>query len=219
MAFWDRDHGIALGDPVEGRFELLTTTDGGVHWTHLPTPSRPQALPGEGAFAANGSCIAVYDDSNVWFATGGSGARVFRSSDRGQTWRVAETPIVHGPSSAGIFSITFRNAQDGVIAGGDYQHPDADGENLAITNDGGATWKPLALHPQYYFSGVTYLDPNREEILAVGSSRALRIDLAQKKVLVSDALSMNSATRIHAGEAIAVGPKGQAVRFVSSEKP
>src|SRR5579863_9308337 len=25
MAFWDRDHGIAIGDPVEGKFELIAT--------------------------------------------------------------------------------------------------------------------------------------------------------------------------------------------------
>src|SRR5262249_31970209 len=160
-------------DPVEGRFELLATNDGGTHWAQLPAADRPQALPGEGAFAASGSCIAVHGDSNVWFATGGSGARVFRSSDRGKTWSVAEAPIVHGPATTGIFSIAFRNARDGIIAGGDYEHPGADGENLAITNDGGATWKPVALHPQYYFSAVTYLDPARNEVLVVGSSRAL----------------------------------------------
>jgi photosystem II stability/assembly factor-like uncharacterized protein len=219
MAFWDRDHGIALGDPVEGRFELLTTADGGAHWTQSPTSSRPQALPNEGAFAASGSCIAVLGDSHVWFATGGSAARVFRSSDQGKTWSVAETPIVHGPSSSGIFSITFRSAQQGVIAGGDYQHPDTDGENLAVTNDGGATWKALTLHPQYYFSAVAYLDPNRDEILAVGSSRALRLDLRRQKISSSDPLSMNAATRTKKGEAIAVGAKGQGVRWISAEKP
>jgi len=219
MAFWDADHGIALGDPVGGRFELLTTTDGGAHWTPLPVPSRPQALPNEGAFAASGSCIAVHGDSDVWFATGGSGARVFRSADRGKTWSVAETPMAHGPATTGIFSISFRNAREGVVAGGDYQHPDADGENLAVTNDGGATWKPLSVHPQFYFSAVTYIDPNRDEVLAVGSARALRVDFGQQKILSSEPVSMNAVTRTQAGEAIAVGAKGQIVRLISAEKP
>ena len=59
FAFWDRNHGIAVGDPVDGRFELLTTDDGGAHWAQLPDSSRPEALPREGAFAASGTCIAI----------------------------------------------------------------------------------------------------------------------------------------------------------------
>jgi photosystem II stability/assembly factor-like uncharacterized protein len=79
-------------------------------------------------------------DPNIWFATGGKAARVFHSPDRGQTWQVFNTPILHGPDSAGIFSIAFRDSLHGVIAGGDYKHPDQDGPNLAFTNDGGKTW-------------------------------------------------------------------------------
>ena len=59
FAFWDRSHGIVIGDPVDGRFELLITDDGGAHWTVLPAASRPQALPREGAFAASGTCLVV----------------------------------------------------------------------------------------------------------------------------------------------------------------
>ena len=65
MAFWDAKHGIALGDPVEGRFEILATSDGGKHWNELPPQSRPQSAPGEGAFAASGTCITVQGNSNV----------------------------------------------------------------------------------------------------------------------------------------------------------
>ena len=32
IAFWDETHGIAQGDPVDGRFLILTTDDGGVSW-------------------------------------------------------------------------------------------------------------------------------------------------------------------------------------------
>ena len=31
IAFWDAEHGIAMGDPVNGRFMILTTADGGVN--------------------------------------------------------------------------------------------------------------------------------------------------------------------------------------------
>jgi photosystem II stability/assembly factor-like uncharacterized protein len=42
MGFWDRTHGIALGDPVDGEFELITTEDG-EHWlrkAHSPRAAR-----------------------------------------------------------------------------------------------------------------------------------------------------------------------------------
>lgn len=95
-------------------------------------------------------------DPNIWFATGGKVARVFHSPDRGQTWQVFDTPILHGPDSAGIFSIAFRDALHGVIAGGDYKHPRDDGPNLAFTSDGGKTWTLSDIHPQAYFSAIAY---------------------------------------------------------------
>src|SRR4051794_24674549 len=50
LAFWDEKHGLALGDQVKGRFQLVVTVDGGEHWTPLPEKDCPQALPDEGAF-------------------------------------------------------------------------------------------------------------------------------------------------------------------------
>ena len=65
--------------------------------------------------------------------------RVLRTTDRGRTWQVADTPLASGPS-AGIFSIAFRDAKHGVIAGGDYRKESEAVDNLAVTNDGGSTW-------------------------------------------------------------------------------
>jgi photosystem II stability/assembly factor-like uncharacterized protein len=160
MAFWDTKHGMVLGDPISDesgklKFELLTTEDGGQNWRPLASANLPPAQEGEGAFAASNSCLALERD-DVWFATGGRLARVFHSSDRGQTWQVVNTPIIHGPESAGIFSIAFRDRMHGVIAGGDYKHPDQDGPNLAFTSDGGKTWELSTIFPQAYFSAAAY---------------------------------------------------------------
>lgn len=219
MVFWDRTHGLVLGDPIPDdsvkgdsgtlKFELLMTVDGQT-WHPIPPAQLPPAIEGEGAFAASNSCIAILPeapwksgapapreapknhkasapgsrangkgttssravrppesdgalapevnipDLNLWFATGGRAARVFHSADRGQTWQVFDTPILHGPDSAGIFSISFRDALHGVIAGGDYKHHNADGPNLAFTDDGGKTWTLSTIHPQAYFSAIVY---------------------------------------------------------------
>src|SRR5215831_15421596 len=53
IAFWDEKNGIALGDPVGGRFQLLVTADGGANWKPPAARALPPALPGEGAFAAS----------------------------------------------------------------------------------------------------------------------------------------------------------------------
>lgn len=168
IAFWDSKHGIALGDPVADensklKFEVLLTDDGQT-WHQVPPSQLPVAIEGEGAFAASNTCIAIlrnssnpeHSDPNIWFASGGKAARVFHSPDRGNTWEVFDTPLVHGPESAGIFSVAFRDAEHGVIAGGDYKKPRDDGPNLAFTNDGGKTWKLSDIKPQAYFSAVAY---------------------------------------------------------------
>lgn len=163
MVFWDAKHGVVLGDPIPDesgklKFEVLLTEDG-QNWLAIPPAPLPAAMDGEGAFAASNTCLAILPggfDSNIWFATGGKVARVFHSGDRGQSWQVFDTPVVHGPESDGIFSIAFRDPSHGVIAGGDYKHPNDDGPNLAFTEDGGKTWTLSQLHPLAYFSGVAY---------------------------------------------------------------
>ncbi len=221
MAFWDHDHGIALGDPVADNsgklsFELISTEDGGKNWKPLPPDSIPPAIEGEGAFAASGTCIAVQGNSNVWFATGGKAARVFRSTNAGKTWTVADTPIIHGPDSAGIFSIAFRDAIHGVIAGGDYKHPAQDGPNLAFTDDGGLTWKLSTISPQTYFSAVALVEPGSTgtAVLAVGTTQAAYADDVTKKTWQKTwNLNLNASSVSQSGEAMAVGPKGLIVKF------
>ena len=209
MAFWDRTHGIALGDPVNGKFELLATEDG-MHWNALTPTTFPPAIDGEGAFAASGTCIAVEGKSNVWFGTGGKAARVFHSSDRGKTWTVAETPIVHGTETSGIFSISFRDAMHGLIAGGDYQHPEKGDASLAYTEDGGVTWKLAEIHPQSYFSAIGYVNPSVPNgLLALGSTRAVFSDtLLRDKWTVLLETNLNALSFAPTWDAWAVGPKG-----------
>jgi len=172
MAFWDRDHGIAMSDPVEGRFFVITTADGGRTWTPSPAAGMPKALEGEGGFAASGTCITVQGKDNVWFGTGGpNGARVFRSSDRGRTWGVATAPLASG-KAAGIFSLTFWNQRNGVAVGGDYTKERDGAGNVATTNDGGRTWKGVDVSrpPGYRSAVVRGPGASRIELIAVGPS-------------------------------------------------
>ncbi|MGB7603621.1 MAG: hypothetical protein WBM24_25200 [Candidatus Sulfotelmatobacter sp.] len=236
IAFWDHTHGIVLGDPIPDesgqlKFQLLITSDG-QSWTPVSTAQLPPALAGEGAFAASNSCLSILsndpniaDDPNIWFATGGKAARVFHSPDRGRTWQVFDTPIVHGLDSAGIFSIAFRDPLHGVIAGGDYKHPEQDGPNLAFTSDGGKTWTLSKIFPQSYYSAVAYdrrslrastasLDDNQAHVrLFIVSGKSIydfrppnnptRISPPKKS-----GLQFNAVSPYPAGGVLLVGPHG-----------
>ncbi len=106
----------------------------------------------------------------MWFATGGKVARVFHSGDRGSHWTVANTPIISGEPSRGIFSIAFKSEKEGIVVGGDYKNPASARDNIATTLDGGITWKLEELKNSVYFSAVTYLE--RNQILACGPEGA-----------------------------------------------
>lgn len=168
MSFWDANNGIVFGDSIDGHLYILTTNNGGQLWSRVPNANLPPALENEGAFAASGTNIAVFGKSHAWIGTGAAAkARVLRTSDRGRTWQVSDTPLKAGPSS-GIFSIAFRDAKHGVVAGGDYRKEQEALDNLAVTNDGGVSWK-LVQGLSGYRSVVAYV-PGTKTIVALGPS-------------------------------------------------
>jgi len=168
MSFWDANHGIAFGDSVDKKFYILTTSDGGNTWSRVPPDTLPPAQGNEGAFAASGTNIALFGKSHAWIGTGAAAkSRVLHTSDNGHTWQVADTPLASGPSS-GIFSIAFRDAKHGVVAGGDYTKEQQATDNLAVTNDGGATWT-LVKGLSGFRSVVAYV-PGNKTLIAIGPS-------------------------------------------------
>jgi photosystem II stability/assembly factor-like uncharacterized protein len=214
LAFWDDKHGLALGDPVEGRFQLLVTDDGGASWKLLPAKALPPALPGEGAFAASGTCLVARGEADAWFATGGAkAARVFRSTDRGRSWEVSETPVAAGVGSAGIFSVAFRDRDHGLVVGGDYRKPDAVGATAAATSDGGKTWVALDRRLPYR-SAVAWA---KDRWVAVGTSGS---DISRddgRTWTPLDRENYNAVGFTPTGAGWAVGPKGRIAAFAKQD--
>ncbi len=144
FSFWDEQRGFAFSDSHEGEFTLIRTMDGGSTWSRIDPAVVPDARPGEGAFAASGTCVVTRPGGLGWFSTGASAVdtRVIRTTDYGDTWAEAVTPIASKAGSEGISSTAFRDDLHGAVFGGDYTKRDSIFANMAITRDGGATWAP-----------------------------------------------------------------------------
>ncbi len=142
VSFWDRERGFAFSDSHDGEFVLIRTSDAGGSWQRIDPARVPDARPGEGAFAASGTCVATGPNGLGWFATGASGVdtRVIRTTDYGETWEEAITPIASMAGTEGISSVAFRDAAHGAVFGGDFTQTDSVYANFAVTADGGATW-------------------------------------------------------------------------------
>jgi photosystem II stability/assembly factor-like uncharacterized protein len=207
LACADQTHCFALSDPVDGKFLVLGTTDG-LHWKELSREHMPAALPREGAFAASNSGLLLYGKSEIYFATGGSVARVFHSPDLGQTWTVSETPLLSGKPSQGIFSIV-RAGETMVVVGGDYSEPKQREKTAAYSPDEGKTWHLAEEMPAGFRSSVDTFDAG---FVAVGQNGAETSRDGIHWVQI-ECPNLNSVTFI-SGKGWAVGPKGLAAEFV-----
>lgn len=213
MAFWDKDNGILFGDPVKGRFQVYTTGDGGATWREVEAKGL-DALPSEGAFAASGTSIAVAGTQDAWIGTGGAAsARVFHSSDRGRTWRVAAAPIPAGAAAKGVFSVAFPNAKDGIAVGGDYKDKLLEGVNGARTEDGGVTWTAAPVQPAGYMSVVVPVPGNAKTFVAAGLAGSGFTRDGGRSWTVLDRTPVNTVGFAGPASGWAVGPKGLLMKY------
>lgn len=220
LAFWDADLGLVLGDLVDGRFVILGTADGGKTWEPISPEGMPPALPGEGAFAASGTCLVVGKDGHAWFGTGGAKvSRVFRSSDRGRTWTVHETQVMAGTSSSGIFSLAFQDAEHGIVVGGDYKESDRKDNVVALTSDGGRTWRlPKGQGPGGYRSAVAFVPGSGERtLIAVGPTGSdVSVDGGENWKRLGET-GFNAVGFAGPSAGWAVGDEGLVARFEGAE--
>ena len=212
LACDSKTHCLALSDPVDGKF-LVLSTDDGEHWKELPRSQVLAALPHEGAFAASGTAIAICDQGDIYFGTGGgAAARVFHSADRGRSWTAVATPIASGNPSSGIFSIACGDFLV-VAVGGDYKQPSGANHVAAYSKDSGATWHLAEQQPGGYRSavaGIGYGDfaavgPDGTDVSHGNGGGGMHWQH-------TDHLNFNAAS-FDGKEGWAVGPKGTIARF------
>ena len=166
MAFYPGGRrGLALSDPVDGKFRILSTHDFGRSWTVLPNDGMPEA-PTEFGFAASGDCL-VTAGRTAYFGSGGGAARVFRSDDFGRTWTAGDSTIPSG-DAAGVFALAFRTPRQGIAVGGDFDDP-ADGADAVATTHRGNVWRNAG-DLTHLAEDVAYLSGHRDRLIVTGES-------------------------------------------------
>ena len=167
LHFRNKDEGMAVGDPIDGKILLLRTADGGRSWQPYPN-TYPAPIEGEAFFAASGGNIVTLKKAETIFVSGGKQSRVFYA---GQAF---ELPLKQGETSTGANAIALkhpnrkRGGRHWVVAGGDFAKDKEKDGNFCFTRDGGASWQKAAAPPQGYRSGISYVRAN--QLIACGTS-------------------------------------------------
>jgi photosystem II stability/assembly factor-like uncharacterized protein len=168
IAFKDELHGYLLGDPVNGRFVVLHTSNGGSYWPdRIHDPAWTSAYSGEGAFAASNSSLLAPDKyengTQIIFGGGGAkGSRVVFKTVVGSgdifssSWGSAPVPLASGASSTGLFSLAQKDVKRLTAVGGDYTKPNESSGTAAWSSDGGKTWTASITPPHGYRSSVQW---------------------------------------------------------------
>jgi photosystem II stability/assembly factor-like uncharacterized protein len=216
ITFTDDRTGLALGDPIGGRFVILVTGDGGDSWTMAPDSARPIAQEGEAAFAASGTSLVFRSPRHGWLGTGGSASRVFRTTNGGQSWTVAPSGIPPRAGTGGVFSVAFGDALHGVVVGGDYERPDSSRGTAALTTDGGVTWVAATRFPRGYRSGVAIRRVNADDLIAVavGTTGSDVSRDGGRTWTPLDDTAFNAVQFAPSGVVFAVGARGRVWRLV-----
>ena len=153
----DANTAYLLAAGTGARSRIYKTTDAGRTWRLQFLNSDTAAFYDCFDFwdaTHGGVCVVAGGRSQAWIGTTApSGARVYHTADRGAHWSVVSTPVVSG-RSAGIAALAFRDELHGVALGGRIGEPDDRSDSVvAITEDGGATWR-LGSRPT--FSGAVF---------------------------------------------------------------
>ena len=146
--FWDANTGFCQGDPINGEFELYTTTNGGTTWVPVPGGNIPN--PNSGNEFGYTRQIDI-SGNHVWFTT--STGRVYHSADQGLNWNVFNTPIADfgGAVTAGsAANLSFADANNGLII-------ENTGDVYKTTN-GGTTWNLVTTTGPVYTNSLCYIE-------------------------------------------------------------
>ncbi|MEJ7625955.1 MAG: oxidoreductase [Ferruginibacter sp.] len=155
MEFWNDQSGIVVGDPIDGKFFIARSFDGGNSWMDIPKENYPRADSGEACFASSGTNVRKLTKQEVVIITGGFTSHLIRRDHK------ILLPIVQGKESTGANSIAVKNFKTMMVVGGDFNARDTIYKNCIITSNAGKTWKFPQVPPHGYRSCVEYISKRK----------------------------------------------------------
>jgi photosystem II stability/assembly factor-like uncharacterized protein len=140
--FKDRNHGIAMGDPNNGYFEVYATNNKGKKWKRVPQADLPPSLPNEYGWLAGYAAVG----NTIWFGT--LSGRMYKSENFGKSWTVTTV----APQGNGVYEIAFND--DG-LRGVTHVRDNFGNVFLYNTVDGGKTWALVGQPANWKRSRIT----------------------------------------------------------------
>lgn len=204
MDFSERLNGYVLGDPIDGKFVLMETKDGGETW--YPFKKCPNALRDEAAFAASGTCLRV-DRNKLVIVTGGSRSRLIEYSPANNVWDYSPLPIVSGKPSQGAFSFgSSANGSLKIFVGGDYADDKKTDSVASYISNHSNLIKSANIGPTGFQSCVEYI--SGETFLSTGTPGSnLTTDGGKTWTKIDDA-SYNVCRRAKHGKLVLLAGNG-----------
>jgi photosystem II stability/assembly factor-like uncharacterized protein len=204
MAFSDKQHGYVLGDPINSKFVLLETKDGGESW--IPFKNPPDALPGEAAFAASGTCLALnLDKKNIAIVTGGKQARFLFQSNDHTKWDSEKLPLQQGQASQGAFSMVCGYTSI-IVVGGNYSNDKLSDSTACYLKLSKPQFTPTANNQLCFQSCVEYLSD--ETFLSTGTSGSNITTDGGKTWTKIDGISYNVCRKAKQGKLVLLAGNG-----------
>jgi photosystem II stability/assembly factor-like uncharacterized protein len=158
MGFDETGNGMVVGDPIDGRLFIATTSNYGDKWLALRDDDNEYTVgDGEAFFAASGTNVYITGNKYkpfICFVTGGTDSRLFINGSP------AGLNIIHGQGSQGANSVAVDpTLKKIVIVGGDFNNDSSSKNNIEIfTVDGERLLQaPVQTPPRGYRSCVVFL--------------------------------------------------------------
>ncbi len=150
--FFNSTNGLVIGDPVNNKYEMYKTTDGGNTWTTLATAPVPLNADEYGYVGGK-----VSFGEHLWLTS--NTGRILHTANQGATWDSYFSPIddFAGAESSGTMS--FSSATYGLLV-------DNNGW-LWYTEDGGANWD-IKDAVNYYNGDVKYIPGTSNSFITTG---------------------------------------------------
>ncbi len=149
MDFENNKNGVVIGDPINNKFFIACTFNGGNSWQQ--NKKVPGGDSAEACFASSGTNIKLLKQTH-YVISGGLRSRLFINC------KSVDLPILQGKETTGANSIAIKNTNTFIVVGGDFNAPDSIQKNCVITFNKGKTWAEPDIAPHGYRSCVEYIN-------------------------------------------------------------